>query len=281
MVDSATISEKISPYQQNDLLHGVRHVEATNISNADAERSFQANVVSNGLENERNLKKESDPIRQGAKMGRERVFVENSVFGTQQLFASQSQFAMNGAEARGLGENEELQASHEKLTETVENKGIKIDLGYEKDLLMGKKVGYANFEDNTGVADDMNSSQKATTEGKDNGKRVTVNKSKEKQTVELKIDLKVNNESSPDSSSVEMNKPVMGSDKEASPVAQGKLRLDGIGGSDVKDDKATLDELKTLLQKNKAETKVFICHIFCFILPLSIDQLIKFIFSNV
>ena len=273
--DSADISEKISPDQQNDLLHRLQHIEATIISKADAERSFQANVVSNGSENQQKLKKENDPIRQEAKMNRERVFVENSVFGSQQLFANQSQFAMNEAEARGLGENEELQTSHEKQSEKVENEGINVNLGYEKDLLMGKKIRNASFEDSKPVADNMSSSQKERNDRGEaakarnyRGDKVAVNKSKEKQTVELTIDLKVKNESSPESSSVEMSKPVMvrkQSDKEASSVAQGKLRLDGIGGSEVKDDKATLDELKTLLQKNKVDestrTKVFTCYI--------------------
>ena len=268
VADSATITDKISPDQQNDLLHRVQHIEATNISNADAERSFQANVASNGLENQQKLKKENDPIRQEAKMHHERVFVENSVFGTQQLFANQSQFAMNEAEARGLGENEELQTSHEKQSGEIENEGIKVDFGYEKDLLMGKKIGKASFEDSKPVADNMSSSQKAAKERNDRGDKVAVNKSKEKQTMELTIDLKVKNESSPESSSVEMSKPVMvkkQGGKEASSVAQGKLRLDGVGGSDVKDDKATLDELKTLLQKNKVDestrSKVFTCYI--------------------
>ena len=147
----------------------------------------------------------------------------------------------------------------------------KLVSGYED--LLGDELVESILEEGVSDKTKMNSFTKIArgkghnkTANQDSEKK-TIDKA-DKQTVELKIDLKVTEESSPDNQSSDARKSqpsLQSSEKDILKVDKDSLRLDGVGGND----ETTLEDLKSLIQSNKTmdeSLKSKVClSFFCFI----------------
>ena len=248
-------------------------------------------VVDESLKKKPNSQKLTDPISKELTKTQGFAFVENSVFGARQMV--KSSLADNKSEIdfhspfhkkvlkddtnvkeiaslqptyeEGLiGNQRSLQRSAKDTADSKESLQ-KVDKSVFDLNVMKKQAPHEIKE--------MQPSQKTAKEKKDEGYKMEskyekqTTEKRDKQTVELKIDLKVTGDSSPDNGTVDLDtttvKPATNNVNKTEMPSKETLRLDGVSEGEMKRESQNLEDLKLLLQQNKPPedtTKLKVCN---------------------
>lgn len=220
---------------------------------------LQENVVKDGLNSQQNSLIAPDEISEEIKKTQQSVFLNASVFGAKQLLHSNPS-TLENSKVRGISESgrENLEAGENSKTSDLGTTKYKIDAG-ERDLADGlKQKGQIKAESEGNMSTLMKQEEDVTKDqnmknAKKHAKRNVAGKTTDRQTVELKIDLQVANESSPDTGSIDAQRRLLSVQSSVKDIddAGKDLRLDGVGGNEENDEKI-LEDLKTMLQTNKS-----------------------------
>ncbi|XP_065071749.1 uncharacterized protein LOC135696309 isoform X2 [Rhopilema esculentum] len=242
-----------------------------------ADSALPEDVVDKSFKKKPNSQKLTDPISKELTKTQGFAFVENSVFGARQMvkssLADKSEIDFHSPfnkkvlkdntnvkeiasleptyEEGLIGKQRSLQCSAKDTADSKESLQ-KVDKSVV-DLNVMKKQ-------NPHEVKEMQPSQKPAKERKDEGykreskpERQTTEK-RDKQTVELKIDLKVTGDSSPENGTIDLDtaavKPANNVNKTELPSKE-TLRLDGVSEGEIKRESQNLEDLKLLLQQNK------------------------------
>ena len=223
-------------------------------------------MVGNGLNIREDSKMRTDAISEELKKNQQNFSYNESVFAAKQLRDNENEASYAGkimpkrsheAEKTGRLENSQNEIAADDLDKLESGVEIKV----EEAVTMSSFMKTDNEKKRDKVIRNAKKAARKYPERPD------------KQTVELKIDLKVAEDSSPDISSSEARKSLPSLHNiEKDVVREDKtpLRLDGVGGGEEKDEDS-LDDLKTLLQLNKTvedPAKLKVSCYYCFILLL-------------
>lgn len=219
---------------------------------------LQENAVVGGLSAEQNLPILTDEIKEGLKISQQSVFVDESIFGAKQLATNSTfttererQCARTGIEARNVAASLDIPATN-NVAETS-----KLAFEYEEIAVENREleensssVRLTEVKKNKTMSTFLKPvrDRKKEKNGKTSRKPGRKTGEEDRATVQLKIDLKVADNSSPDNGSSELRNFQLSAQGSENDVAVGdrKLRLDGVGEGEA------TDERKSLLQPTKS-----------------------------
>ena len=212
-------------------------------SSTEVKERLQENVVTTGLLNQQISKARTNPIIEDFAENQQSLYLDEGVFAAKQLLDTEIE-----AHSTQVMNKPHSMPSNNNASQQFTN-GYKATTEDEPIVSTVQKIAQdtANMSSFLKPGREKGQDKNAKHIGKKTAEKP------EKQTMELKIDLKVAEDSSPDNISSDTRKSLQSlqsNERDAANADKSPLRLDGVGGNEGKD-QTTLEELKSLLQPNR------------------------------